>query len=720
MEPGARIGYLVKSFPVVSETFILNEVRAMEADQLPLTIFALKPPPRTVAHAAVGELSSPVRTAPWRHPLDWPRLALAHTRLLWADHRSYTTALGREVGRYLGRLWRQPTRDNATIVRKRLRRFAWAGWVASQAWRAGVVHLHAHYAGEPLRVAHIVRRLAGIPYSFTAHAKDLYLAPKTRLARRLSSVRFAVGCHRHGVESMRALLAEDEKSKVHFIRHGIDAALFARARRPEPRAGGQHRILAVGRLTAKKGFEHLIDACALLAGRQLDFSCDIVGDGALRTALEQQIEDSGLAARVRIHGFVPQQELPGWYQRATVLALPSKTLADGNRDGVPNVLIEAMASGTPVVASDTAGIPEWIDHGLTGLLVPASEPGALADALARVLTSPELGGRLAAAAGERVATLDYRRCNRPLVKLFRRALSRRTVEALARAGAEAWQPGGLAAKAGKRLGLEPRQEPAIEESIRRAVQPGIEANAWRPDLARLAGRRLWDEAIKANRLKQLLPLLIAGAESRRVLDLGSGRGGLTVALQARGIDVTGVDLRFRNCAVTRRRGQRYGLETRTLTAIGEQLPFATASFDAVACLEVLEHVGDPQALLREIRRVVKPEGRCVLTVINRWAPFDPHYHLWGINFLPRRLANAYIRLRGRSKRSYRDHQRLDDMHYYSYRAFVRLAAEHGFTVRPEVRAKGPLHRWLRRLSLELSLGFNSLTVVLEPVAANRR
>ncbi len=712
MDRRARIGYLVKAFPVVSETFILNEVRAMERQAVPLALLCLKSPPPAVVHASVAEVTSPVEVASWHRPLRWPALFLDHLQISASARGAYWRTLRRSVGRELGNFLKSPSRRHWTLLRKHLRRFNWAVWAARRAESLAIGHFHAHYAGEPLRVAHLVKKLIGTPYSFTAHAKDLYLAPERRLVRRLATAEFAVGCHRHGVETLRSYLPESEHDKVRHIRHGIDLGLFARvasSRRPE-----NGRLLAVGRLTEKKGFEDLIEACALLATKRPDLRCDLVGDGRTRPKLEALIARHGLTDQVRIHGFVPQDELPDWYARACVAVLPSKVLADGNRDGVPNVLLEAMASGTAVVAADGAGIREWIEDGVTGLLTPSEDPAALAARLESLLTDPSTAGRLGRAAAERVRDLDFEHTNVELAARFRSILTKPVDAALAAADADAWAGKGLARKAGKVLGIKPRRRPEVEEGIRRAVRPGIEANAWRPDLVQLAGRRLWDEAIKGNRLHRLLPLLTGGRTDRRVLDLGSGRGGLTVALQARGVSTTAIDLRFRNCAVTRLRARRYGLGNRAITSIAERLPLADSLFDAVACLEVLEHVGDPVALLREVRRVLKPDGRCVVTVINRWSHFDPHYHLWGINFLPRSLANRYIDWRRRTKRSYRDRQTLDEMHYFTYRSFVRLAGELGFNVVPPPPEGGRWRRLRHTASLALSLGFNTITVVLEP------
>jgi glycosyltransferase involved in cell wall biosynthesis/SAM-dependent methyltransferase len=705
---GAAIGYLLKAFPVVSETFILNEVRAMEGLGVPLVLLALKRLDQPVTHGGAAEVASPLLHSPWPGLRRLPVLCWSHLTVAARRPRAYSITAWKEVGRALLRCLRCPDRGRRRSVAKRLRRFAWAGWVAAEARRRDIRHLHAHYCAEPLRVAELVRKLAGTTYSFAGHAKDLYTAPPQRLERRLRRARFAVACHAHGESTLRSLAGRRHADKVARIPHGLDTQLF----HPAEGRRDASLLVAVGRLTPKKGFDTLIRACARLRGEGRSLRCEIYGEGALKGELAALVEELELAEVVRIRGFRRQEELPRLYRRAAVVALPCRELGDGNRDGVPNVLLEAMACGAPVVAGRAAGIPEAVRHEENGLLVPPDDPLALAEAVGRLFDAPAEAARLGAAAAEDLADLEFRRTNEALARRFAPFLTLGPTEALDRAARRAWSGKGMARKAKKRLGVKPRRLPGVEAAIRRAVTPGVRANAWRPDLERLATRRLWDEAVKATRVPRIQAMLNGSGElGGPILDLGCGRGGLAVALRARGHRVVALDLRYRNCAVTGWRGERYGLSVPAVTSVGERLPFPDASFSAVCA--------DPERLLREIRRVLAPGGACVLTVINRWGHLDPHYHLWGINFLPRSWARRYIDLRRRTKRSYRDCQTLDEMHYYSFSAFRRLAARHGFRlVDPEVPT-GSLGRSLHTLRRVSSLGFNSALVVLRPESATR-
>lgn len=704
-----RIGYLVNSYPVLSETFIRNEIRAVTEAGVDVVVFRLKTPRHEVRDADFEIVGAP------RGALAWLRHATAHSWILARQPRAYASTVGRGVLRYLGRFLVRPNRTHRRALGKRCRRFLRAAWVARQASRHGVVHLHAHYAKEPLEVAELVRRLTGIPYSFAAHAKDLYTVPEQRLTRRLRRARFAVACHPEGKRRLERL-APSRRARVLHVAHGLDLSLFS----PSDRQRDRDLVLAVGRLTPKKGFEHLLAACARLRQRGRTVRCVIIGDGRCRARLKELRERYQLTDAVELKHSLSQAELVDWYRRAAVFVMPAQTLEDGNRDGIPNVLLEAKACAAPVIGTKVGSIPEIIDDGRDGLLVAPRDPASLANAIERVLDHSTWARDLGAAAARSVAGMDFRSTNRALIEELRPLAVHGTEASFDRVERAAWRDGGVADKAACRLGVEPIRRTSSEEMIRASVSPGVEANSWRPDLDRLVERRLWDEVSKARRTPRLLKALGVSRPGARILDLGCGRGGMSVALAALGHQVVGLDLRYRNCLVTRLRGQRYGLNPATMTAVGERLPLADESIDSVICLEVLEHVLDPIGLLKEIRRVLQPGGSCAITVINRWAHLDPHYQLWWLNFLPAAVAARYIALRRRTKHSYRDLQSLEEMHYFRFRRFVRLANRLGYSVHDPERPEGPVASRFHDLKRLASLGFNTATVVLRPTAQTLR
>ena len=255
----------------------------------------------------------------------------------------------------------------------------------------------------------------------------------------------------------------------------------------------------------------------------------------------------------------------------------------------------------------------------------------------------------------------------------------------------------------------------VDGELEAAIEPWLEHMRWRTDFEGWREGRLWQEKRQQGTLKNLRAFLNASARSsaagapesakaddslagRLVLDLGCGMGGLSTALALEGADVRSVDFNRHYCHITRLRGMRYGLELAPINAAGEALPFPDAHFDIVMCVDVLEHVRDPEALLSEISRCLKPGGLCQITAINRFAFRDPHYHARLVNWLPRRAADAYLRLFGHTKDNarFKDRQSLHEMHYYTYRGLERLLARHGLgglTESGELKLKRRLSGW---------------------------
>ncbi|MCS6940371.1 MAG: class I SAM-dependent methyltransferase [Roseiflexaceae bacterium] len=224
--------------------------------------------------------------------------------------------------------------------------------------------------------------------------------------------------------------------------------------------------------------------------------------------------------------------------------------------------------------------------------------------------------------------------------------------------------------------------PAASSELERAIDPWLTHMRWRRDFARWRERRINQEAYQSERLARLEQ--IAGRlDGLRVLDLGAGMGGFAVAAALRGARVVACEYNLAYCWITTLRAERHCLSLPVINAAGEALPLPDSAFDAVVCWDVIEHVQSPDEVLNEIARVLRPGGVALMTVINRRAWIDPHYHMRGINWLPRSWAEWLIARRGRAKQgaAFRDMQRLSDMHYFEYHAFVALAARHGFNVR---------------------------------------
>jgi len=404
-----RVGYVVKRYPRYSETFIVAEIAAHEAAGLEVEIFSLRPPNDTHFQEAIARVRAPV------HYL--------HTEGVKAA--SHLWAALQDAAAVLPGFWSELEAaggEDALAVHH-------AAVLACAVRRRAIEHLHAHFAVATATVARLASRFAKVPYTFTAHAKDIFHASvrPEALRRNLSEAATAITVSDYNrdylVQTYGAAAA-----RTHRVYNGIDLQQFPYAS-PERRPP---RIAAVGRLVEKKGFADLVAACALLRDRGLAYRCDIVGTGPLELALRALMQRCGLEDRVQLLGLRPRSEVVAHIRDAAVLAAPCVIGSDGDRDGLPTVLLEAMALGTPCVSTDVTGIPELLQGDESGLVVPQHDPAALAAALERLLTDPALRVRLATCARRRVeAEFDIRRTAGQLRAVFREARS--TVAELTRA-----------------------------------------------------------------------------------------------------------------------------------------------------------------------------------------------------------------------------------------------------------------------------------------------
>lgn len=380
------LAVLVKTWPKLSETFILEEILGLERRGWSLRLYAMAAPTDALTHAALKRVRAPVTYLPEPARARAGELAAGHWRAL----RSTPIA-------YLSELIRMARRGRAARIA-----FWRAGWLADRMRADHIGHLHAHFISAPTELAAIAARLAGRPFSISAHAKDIYLSKPAELRRRLCAARFTVTCTEANAQALQAIAPE---ATVHRMYHGVDRGQFqsipsATRQAPENRAP---LLLSIGRLREKKGLDTLIDACALLVQRGLAFDCEIVGYGPELARLTQRISDLRLHARVRLTGALTREQVIERYQRATVYVQPSRVAADGDRDGIPNVLLEAMAMELPVIATRVSGIPELVRDGLNGRLIEPDAPPALADAIAALLAQPALAAQWGSAARRTVA-----------------------------------------------------------------------------------------------------------------------------------------------------------------------------------------------------------------------------------------------------------------------------------------------------------------------------
>ncbi len=399
-----KIAYVIKRFPHLSETFILHEVLELERQGLPLRIFSLLEPTGKVNEAA-KEVRAPIEYVPHGFPLGTLKLFGAAIR----QFRKRPT-------RFLAACFDALIRFHHLATPGHLLR---AAFIAEQVEREGITHLHAHYANTPTTVARHVHKFTGVSYSFTAHAKDIYLSQRVSLAFKMSDARFVVTCTDYNHQYLSSVELRDESVPIHRIYHGLDLRRLPSETSRHSSERVRPLILCVARLVEKKGLLYLLEACSTLQAHGYDFDCRIVGEGPQRPALEGKIRDLGLSKRVTLWGAEKHEQVIEMYRQATLLALPCIIARDGDRDGIPNVLVESLYMGVPVVSTAVSGVPELIESERNGLLVPERDAIRLAEAMSRLLESPRLRARLAEAGRRTVLEeFDMSANVRHLVQLF--------------------------------------------------------------------------------------------------------------------------------------------------------------------------------------------------------------------------------------------------------------------------------------------------------------
>jgi glycosyltransferase involved in cell wall biosynthesis len=405
--PRRRIAVVVKGYPRLSETFIAQELRGLEEAGLDLVIVSLRHPTDRKRHPVHDQIRAPVIYLP-EYLYQEPGRVL---RGLWAA--VWRRGFGAVFRGFLGDLRRDFTPN-------RVRRLGQAVVLARE-FPAGCDWIYAHFIHTPASVADYAGRMLGVPVSVSAHAKDIWTLPDWELAGKLARVRWAVTCTRTGYDHLRALAADP--SCVHLSYHGLNLSAFgpnpvARPPRDGSRADDPVTILSVGRAVPKKGYDVLLRALALLPG-DLHWRFVHIGGGEERPALKALAVELGLGDRVLFEGAMDQSEVLAAYRKADLFALACRIMADGDRDGLPNVLVEAASQRLCCVSTTISAIPELFTDGENGLLVPPEDPAALALALVRAIGDPDLRGRLGADAEARVrTTLDYHRSIAQLVGLF--------------------------------------------------------------------------------------------------------------------------------------------------------------------------------------------------------------------------------------------------------------------------------------------------------------
>lgn len=401
---GRAVAYIIGTYPLLTTTFIDREIELLRRHGLDVVVTALRRPHGPLSpdqRALVGDVRYVL-------PVTVPALLRSHLSFMARRPITYWSTLARLVTRP-HRTWRSRCK---TVLH-----FG-EGVHVAYLLRSGPQcgHLHAHFVDRAAIVALVAARLLDLSFSATAHANDIYADP-VLLPEKLTQARFVATCTEYNATHLASVAGEPAQRTIVCIHHGLDLDRY------KPASGADHGarpvILAVGQLKEKKGFRHLIDACGVLRDRGYDVECHIVGEGPLRAALEAQIDALSLQDTVMLCGALDHADVVERYAAATIFSLPCITGADGDRDGIPNVILEAMAMELPVVSTRHSGIPEAVVDGATGVLVVPGDADGLAAALAGLLDDPETGRAMGRRGRRTVAAkFDVAANTKQLMRLF--------------------------------------------------------------------------------------------------------------------------------------------------------------------------------------------------------------------------------------------------------------------------------------------------------------
>lgn len=386
MRTGLKIGYVTSRFPKLTETFVLFEILGLERSGAEVAFYPLMRERAAVVHPEAHAVVDRAHFLPF---LSWP-IFLSQLHFLRRRPRAYLGALGALVKGTFGSL---------NFFVGGIGIFPKVAHAARTMEAEGVEHVHCHFSNHPAAAGFVIHRLTGIPYSFTAQGSDLHV-DRHMLREKVAEAAFVVTISAYNRDLILRECGPQWLEKVVVIHSGIETGFFEPSNNGRPR--GRFNILCVGTLHEVKGQAYLIDACRSLSESGVDFTCRFVGEGKDRSMLERRIAAAGLEGRIRLLGQRARGEVLELLRSADVLVTPSVPTKQGKREGIPVVLMEALATGIPVVASDISGIPELVEDGRTGLLVPPRDSAALGHALLRLHGDEALRRQLGRAGRQKV------------------------------------------------------------------------------------------------------------------------------------------------------------------------------------------------------------------------------------------------------------------------------------------------------------------------------
>ena len=401
------LGMILKGYPRISEAFISNEILMLEKLGFSLHLFSMRQPRESFSHDSVKRIRAPVDYLPEKLLVHLPRFLYHNVLLVRKNPPAYAVALKTAFRRFLR------THKLATI-----KHLLQAGYLVNHLLPGRkIVHFHAHFAHSPASVAMFASQLSGIPFGFTAHAKDIYTSDPRQLSEKIDSARFVVTCTEYNRNHLTSISGQSA-TPIRRIYHGTDLSLFSEKKLHEP--APPYHILTVARLTAKKGLPTVFRALKHLCDRGIQLQYTLIGDGDQRKHILSLIKKRKLGHVTHWLGTQPHEVVIEHYRQADLFVLGCEVAPNGDRDGIPNVLLESMAMGVPVVATRVSAIPELVEDGKNGLLVPPGSPHQMAEAIQRLLTEQKLRRSIIKAGRRRVLqNFDSSVLIRDLAALYR-------------------------------------------------------------------------------------------------------------------------------------------------------------------------------------------------------------------------------------------------------------------------------------------------------------
>ena len=397
----AKIIYILSQFPEIHETFILREIVALRERGIKVKILSLKPCRDKLIHPQAQEFIKDTV---------YGRLSVLSI-VYWVLRRPVKTI---DTLLYVVKTYRKSPKDLVKALYVLFESLYFINIIKKEK----ITHIHSHWATMPTTAAMILNKLTGTPFSFTAHAWDIFVNCNG-LEEKVKQARFVITCTDYNRKFLSHLCRNEESRKIYLNYHGVDIRTQGQSPSGTVPFAKSLKILAIGRLVETKGFEYLIDACRILRDKGIGFECQIVGSGSLEKSLRLQVANLKLQDKVRFLGLKTQNEIKELFQGATVLVQPSIMARNGDRDGIPNVILEAMALGTPVISTNFSGIPEAVVDKQTGVLVPEKDSLALADAIENLWKNVSLKEKLVKNSRELVEKkFDVEKNTEDLIRIF--------------------------------------------------------------------------------------------------------------------------------------------------------------------------------------------------------------------------------------------------------------------------------------------------------------